>query len=49
MEITFLYIVAFVFLNAHFTYGKLCKEPPTAESYENHKYEGIWYEIGKVI
>merc|ERR1712241_596027 len=48
MERSFPYILAFVFINICITQGKICKEPPTAESYQNDKYEGIWYEIGKI-
>ena len=41
-------LFAFVMINVGLSNGKHCKEPPTATGYENQKYEGIWYEIGKV-
>ena len=46
---TFLLVFSLFFLNNYSALAKICKEPPTAEGYENQKYEGIWYEIGKVI
>ena len=49
MAKTFLFVFPLLFLNVYTVVSKICKEPPTAEGYENVKYEGIWYEIGKVI
>jgi len=45
---TFLLVFSLFFLNNYSALAKICKEPPTAEGYENQKYEGIWYEIGKI-
>jgi len=45
---TFLFVFPLFFLTIYSAFGKVCKDAPTAESYENQKYEGIWYEIGKI-
>jgi len=46
-NIFFCALISFILINS-FGHCKKCKDPPTAESFENQKYKGIWYEIGKI-
>merc|ERR1712179_813549 len=42
MAKTFLFVFPLLFLSVYTVTSKICKEPPTAESYENVKYEPIF-------